>query len=1068
MEDHEEGAIENDVPDTSNSTLPSFIQSDEVLEERQEIRAYKNVAGTAYWCSLEFYSEFTADGSQFKCRTSRYNAKANGQKKGNLYVRASSQNTWDRTWNDIGNQDGNWNGLEATGWINSPSGSATVYFWYNYDRNGVPDVEMDVDIVLTFKPATPVITSPSGNVTTTPFPVTGTGGIYNAGTITLHNANGGALLATAVIAPNGSWTASVAFPPGLKTLTFYAKQTIRNSVSDESNPVTVNLVVSAVTIDSPKSGDSLRERQPVIIGKAHSGATIKVYEADRETILYGTGTAQGGQWSIPLTTPLPIGRFIFHASQDYAGQTTWSNKVPVSVLPRLPVITQPDPQSEQNRSFTVSGTGGEVGATMRVYLNLEDEVVGFLQAVTGNAWSVPVVIPDRIPPGEVRLDAEQTLGVPSDRSDCHPFKLKPSQPTKLTVQVDAQGKVTLGGVGHIGATFYLHVVNNETPFHSFNVTTSPWTVLFPDWLPGTSQIRGRQSVPDVEGQPIYSDYTSENTTVAVAVPPPTLSFRVSTDGIPTYSGTGRNWSGQPASRVEIRLNNTGSAIVPIVDVRADATWSSTAAARWAPGTYPVTATQWFRTLQSGWVQPPVSVVIPAPPAVIEKVTPNGLFAKAFGQCWRGAKVMIKFSDDPASHPVEDTDKNGQWEFQRPTAFRPGRHTVTVTQTFGGQTSNPVSMPFEIAVSVLVITPPPGGQTDHLPVLHGTGGIDGFTISVLDFVTHDLLGETLATGDAWSVPLKELDYLTHTVFAIQVLGDLQSLPSNSVTFEVKLFAPRIDSPTTRTSVPRTFTVEGYARAGKEFDRTEVDVYLGGVAHRVYPHFGDGYFKQHFTRPVGPCVLKARQYFKDQESPPSQDVLVTIVPDKALIETPGIGEAVGRTAVICGFGYPKDDVVVALPDGTELGRAEVQKDGTWFREIEIPETGTDLSLVTEQRNGEYRSGWSEPRPVQRLAAPPTFDEPEEGKWEVTTPEFAGGAQESSQVDVVAWYDSDEKHASALVTNGGRWAGVPERDLPAGPQWARAVQIVGGKRSMPADSKRFEVAPSDEPPRRHPTSE
>ena len=133
MEDHEEGTIENDVPDTSISTLPSFIQSDEVLEERQEIRAYKTVAGTAYWCSLEFFSEFTADGSQFKCRTSRYNAKANGGTKGNLYVRASSQNTWDFTWNDIGNQNGQWNTLEATGWINSPSGSATVYFKYIYD-----------------------------------------------------------------------------------------------------------------------------------------------------------------------------------------------------------------------------------------------------------------------------------------------------------------------------------------------------------------------------------------------------------------------------------------------------------------------------------------------------------------------------------------------------------------------------------------------------------------------------------------------------------------------------------------------------------------------------------------------------------------------------------------------------------------------------------------------------------------------------------------------------------------------------------------------------------------------
>ncbi|MDD0970772.1 MULTISPECIES: hypothetical protein [Pseudomonas] len=1061
MEDHEEGAIENDVPDTSNSTSPSFIQSDEVLEERQEIRAYRNYGGTGYWCSLEFFSEFTADGSQFKCRTSRYNAKDNGEKKGNLYVRASSQNTWDRTWNDIGNQNGQWNPLEATGSVNSPNGSATVYFKYIYDRSGVEDVEMEVDIVLTFKPATPVITSPSGDVTTNPFTVTGTGGIPNAGTITLHNANGGAQLATAVIATDGSWTASATFPPGLTTLTFYAKQTIRNSVSGESNRVTVNLVVTAVTIDSPKSGDSLRERQPMINGKGHSGATIKVYEADSGVILYGSGTAQGGQWSIRLTTPLPIGPFTFHASQEYAGQTTWSDKVPVSVLPKLPVITQPAAQSVQNRSFTVSGIEGEVGAIMRILLDLNDTVVGTLQSVTGNAWSVLVDIPASIPPGEVRLAAQQTLRVPSDRSDSRPFKLKPSQPGKLTVQVDAQGKVTLGGTGHIGATFYLHVVNNGMPFHSFTVATSPWTVFFPDWLPGTSLVNGRQSVPDGAGQPIYSDWISEDTTVEVPVPPPTLSSRVNPDGIPTFYGTGRNWSDQPASRVEVRLEGASSAIVPIVDVRADTTWSSTATERWAPGTYQVTAIQWFTTLQSGRVQPPVSVIISAPPAVIEKVTPNGVFAEVVGQCWPGAELTITFSDNPASHPLEDADKNGQWDFQRSTPFRPGRHTVTVTQTFGGQTSNPVSMSFDIAVSVPVITPPPGGETDHLPVLHGTGGFDGFTIRVFDFVTHQLLGETIATGDEWSVALTELDYGPHAVFAIQVLGDLESPPSNTVAFKVVLLAPTIDLPETGASVPRTFTVKGYARAGKGFDRTEVDVYLDGDPFRVYPLFGDGYFEQNFTRPLGPCVLNARQYFKDQESPHSQDVLITIVPGKALIETPGIGEAVGKTAPICGFGFPADDVVVALPDFTELGRTKVQNDGTWLCPVELPETGTDLSLITEQRNGEFRSGWSEPRSVQRLMAPPTFDEPLEGKWEEATPGFAGGAFEGSQVDVVAWYDSDEKHAEALVTNGGRWAGASERNLPAGPQWARAVQVVGGKRSMPADSKRFEVVPPDEPP-------
>jgi len=1029
------------------------------------------LSGWVPYALLRFKCLWNNVGTQITCTAVEYWATDNDRSSGNVIVQVMADGSfpWSEELTTSAAQDEEWHELGHSKVINVQNhATAIVAFTFIYDIAGkTSDPRFVGQQGLPYKPPPPRITT--GTVTDVrDFVLAGEDAVPGA-TIDVYGSDDRVIVS---VPANTSvyWSAGIRIPES-NTLTVYTRQSYMLATSDKSNVVTIQYYVAGVSIESPKTDDVITVPTPTITGKGHSGARIDIYKQDGADGIYGTGTVVGTSWSVKLTKPLANGEFIFRAEQvTPSGDRKWSNTVPVTVQvkPATPVITQPAAHSEQNRSFTVSGTGGEVGAIMRIYSDLGDVVVGTLQSVTGNAWSVPVVILASVPPGEVRLAAQQTLGVPSDRSEYRSFKIKPPQPSKLMVQVDAQGKVTLGGVGHIGATFYLHVANNGTPFHSFTVTTSPWTEFFPDWLPGTSLIGGRQSVPDVQGLPIYSDYTPENTSVAVPVPPPTLRVSVSTDGIPTFSGTGRNWSGLPASRIEVRLEGTSSAIVPIVDVRADTTWSSTAAARWAPGTYSVTATQWFATLQSEWVQPPVSVVISAPPAVIEKVTPNGLFAKVVGQCWPGAELTIKFSDNSASHPVADTDRNGQWDFQRSTAFRPGRHTVTVTQTFGGQTSNPVSMAFEIVVSVLVITPPPGGQTDHLPVLHGTGGIDGFTISVLDFVTHDSLGEVLATGDAWSVQLRELDYLSHTVFAIQVLGDLQSLPSNSVTFKVVLFAPTIVFPTTRTSVPRTFTVEGYARAGKGSDRTEVDVYLDGVAHRVYPHYSNGYFKQTFKQPLGPCVLKARQYFKDQDSPLSQDVQVTIIPDKAHIETPGIGEAVGQTVPTCGFGFPEDNVVVALLGGEELKQTKVDEDGNWFCWIEIPGTDTDVSLVTEQRKGEYRSGWSEPRPVRLLAAPPTFDEPEEGKWEGTTPEFAGRALDTSQVEVVAWYNADEKHGSALVANGGRWTGIPERDLPAGPQWARAVQVVGGKRSMPADSKRFEVAPSDEPPRRHPTSE
>lgn len=1020
------------------------------------LRAYEG----DYWADLDLECTYSPSGDTFTCQAKRYRARNNGVSSGNVLLEFSEVGHWGETQlTGSATQNGNWHDISGGGTVTARPYYAMVKFHYIYDRSGVSDVHLRSSNVVFFVPQPPQI-DPIGIVTQRAFDVTGTG--MPGATVSIFNLSY-ELLGSRVVESNGRWTIRITMHPSEPSITFYATQKAPNDeVSDKSSNVTVTFMGRA-EITSPKANDIISTPKPTIYGIGQNGATIRIYESGSGVVLYGSDTVNGDSWSIPLTEPLPNRRITLVAGQTFHGIETWSNEVPLNVRlkPGTPLITNPPANAIVNRTFDISGTGGVAGADIRVLLDLQDRLVGTTQ-VQGNSWNASVSLPSDIPPGEVRLACEQLLnGVPSDRSLYRPFKLKPERVTSLAATVDDDAKVTITGTGTVGATLYINYVGNDVPIKTFTVPSNPWSMDYPDWLPGVAPYRigARQSVTGSDGQPIYSDWADREGTFTVNVPLPTLTHRVSPVGIPTFSGTGRNWPGQTASRIEVRLNNTNDPIVPIVDVRPDRSWTSAAAARWAPGTFSVTARQSFQALSSTWLQPPVTVIIPAPPAVIEKVTPNGLFATVTGQCWPGAALTISFSDDSASHPVTDTDQNGQWDFQRSTAFRPGRHTVTVTQTFGGQSSSPVTLSFEIVLSAPVITPPANGQTDHLPVLQGTGGIAGCTISVYDFVTRELLGETIASGNEWSVQLTELEYQTHTVFAVQVLGDLQSQHSASVVFTVVLLAPTIDFPKNGTSVPRTFKVEGYARAGKGFDRTEVDVYIDGVAHRVYPRFGDGFFQQHFPRPLGSCVVTARQYFRDQASPNAQEVLVTIVPDKALIETPGESEAVGQSAVICGFGYPQDTVVVALPGGTELGQAEVREDGTWSCGIELPETPADLSLLTEQRKGGFHSDWSEPRALLRLAPPPSFDEPAEGQWEGKTPGFAGGALTGSQVDVATWFDADDKHAKALVTNAERWDGVSERNLPAGPHWARAVQILGGKRSVPADSKRFEVAPSDE---------
>lgn len=1060
---------EKDVPDSGvepKSKDDDDFESSGPDENRLFVAKTLRAEKSGFWAELKVEYFWNANGTSFDCRAKQYRAK-NGGTSGRLWFslyQSPPGSTEGYSTNQNASQNGSWMNLNLGADIPISTRKARIGFTFTY-RDTSSGIEIPVDLetaeYITWTPPTPPPTPVIGsrNFANSTFDVTGTQGLAGALMVLDH---GGGTLAARVQPTGGEWLVPLTVADNRNSQKMVAYQ----QVEGVNSPRSELTYMYRAKLTYPTAGAVVPMKDLVYKAIGAPGSAMlalnasNIYEswANRDLI------DPSGLWAGPSIKVLPSGdavvkvRFYDDPANNRYGYT---ESVAFKVL-GYPRITLPTAASTQNPNFDLSGDNGLAQSKVAAYYDLTNDSVGESQVRSDGTWTIPVTVRS----GPVSLVVEQSFGGKSSgRGNLRTFKIPPPTPTKLTVQVDAQSNVTLGGVGYIGATFHLYVQSNMTAFHSFPVTTSPWTVLFPDWLPGDSLIGGRQSLPDTTGQPIYSDWAPENTRVVVPVPPPTLTFSVSPNGIPRFSGTGRNWSDQPRSLVEVRLVGGSSANVPIAEVGMDTRWSATATARWAPGTYAVTAIQRFKALQSEPVDP-VSVVIPAPLAVIEKVIPKGLFAEVVGQCWRGAELTITFSDNPALHTVVDTDENGQWEFQRSTAFRPGRHTVSVKQTFGGETSNPVSMPFEIAVSVPVINPPPGGQTDHLPVLHGTGGIDGFTIMVFDYVTREPLGEAIATGDVWSVPLKELDYLTYAVFAIQVQGDLRSPPSNPVDFTVVLFAPRITFPETGKSVPQTFTVEGSARAGNGFDRTEVNVYVDGVPHPVYPHFDDGYFNKVFTLPLGSCVLNAKQYFKDQESPLGQDVVVTVVPDMALIETPGTDEGVGQIVVVCGFGYPGYIVVVALPDGTELGQTEVQEDGTWCCQVELPGTGTEFSIVTEQRQGEFRSGWSDPRSVQRLEAAPTFNEPSEGEWKSATPEFAGGARAGSKVDVVAWYDPDKKHVNALVTDGEHWAGVSERNLPGGPHWARAVQVVGGKRSMPADSKRFEI--SDEPSSLHPNPE
>ncbi|MBN3863867.1 hypothetical protein HCU66_16635 [Pseudomonas frederiksbergensis] len=920
----------------------------------------------------------------------------------------------------------------------------------------------DTAISVTLRVTPVAITSPSGEVPSKQFTVSGTGAEHGLGTVTVYDSNN-RVLGPGTTTANGGWTAPVTMEG--ESLTFYATQKIGSYTSTRSDPVTVSLKANVV-ITAPLDNAVITEFTPIVSGDGKTGASITVHRAGNSADVYGTGSVLSGKWSIRLTKALPRGSFTLQASQNYNGPITLSNqvRVTVEVKPKTPVIATPAENSTNPPSFPVTGTEGEVGATMRIYRDLTDTVVG--QApVNGNSWSIPVAAP----PGSFRVTAQQEVsGQKSERSQPRQLNIKPPQPDKLTAVVDANGAVTVGGNGYVTATFYIHTDKAATPVDSFPVTVTPWSKRFDDWQPGDYSLDGRQSVPGHQGQAIYSDWTAQSKAFTLPVPQPTLSVRVSPQGIPTFEGRGKYWAGHPHSRVEVRLNGETTPVEPIVEVDENGLWSITARAAWAPGDYQVTAIQRFNALSSAPVTPPVPVVIPAQRPDIDDIVENGQSPQISGRCWRGAVVTLKFGNDPTPHPVPDTDNNGQWTFRRAAPFLPGTHTFTVTQTFGGQTSDEASGTFEIDVPQPMITPPPGGQVGHLPGLNGTQGIVGCIIKVFDNVTLELLGEVTVASANWTVSLKELEYTTYTVFAVQSLGDKASEPSPTVTFEVVLFAPSITRPTPPRNEPRALMIEGKAIGKSGIDLAQVEVEVDGVARpRIVAHPDTGLYQLNLNLPVGLHQVRCRQFMRDEASPFSELVQFTVVPGAPLIETPAVNETVaGTTVVVCGFGYGGDTVEVALASapGAPLGTAVVQPDGTWSCTIVIPDTSGAHSIVATQRLGEYVSDKSPERSIVLPAEAPTFIAPSEGSWNQNPPAFGGGAREGAQVEVRAWYNAEDKLVQGIPVSGGAWAGESGRPLAEGGNWAQAVQTVAGKTSMAADSPRFEIARHEDSTPRH----
>lgn len=440
-----------------------------------------------------------------------------------------------------------------------------------------------------------------------------------------------------------------------------------------------------------------------------------------------------------------------------------------------------------------------------------------------------------------------------------------------------------------------------------------------------------------------------------------------------------------------------------------------------------------------------------------EVRQDGLTPRFSGTCLNGAQVQLQFDGDPNS-PYAAQVSGATWSFTRQEPFMPGTYNARVTQSFGGQTSDEVSQPFEVVVLRPVITSPVNDEeVDHNPIIQGTGGIPGALMRVFDFVSETLLGEAEVTGNAWSVPITEdLVFDDHKVYAVQQYGEFPSEKSEPVSFKVILFPPTIDHPQPGDAIARVSVIDGYARKVSGLDTATVELWLDGADEplaTVRARGNDGYWFYDAHLPVGTYTLRAKQFFKDKDSDFSPDHAFTAVPAIPVIESPALQQHLGATVTISGHGYTGDWVEVAWSDApdTVLSRVQVQANRTWSMPLAIERPAGPHSLIVQQECDGYSSGWSAPHEVLLLSGAPTFTTPEAGQWFAGTAFFEGTGESGERVEVSHWFDARQVIAPDLAVADGTWAGSPREPLTPGPYWVKARQAG----SDWGESPRFDVA-------------
>ncbi|MGU3315369.1 BapA/Bap/LapF family large adhesin [Sphingomonas sp. M6A6_1c] len=727
--------------------------------------------------------------------------------------------------------------------------------------------------------------------------VTGTG---EAGaTISIRNPVG-LEIGTAIVAGNGSYTATLSTAQVDGEVLTVRQTDAANNVSPVVNATAPDIAPGVIPMppSATVTGDG-----SAVTGRAMGSAAITVYSATGIVIATGTAAADGS-YSVALATPRVNGETVFVTQTDAIG----ASPPTTAIAPDLTAPTAPTATLDPTGAV-VTGTG-EAGATV-VVRDLNGTSLGTAIVTTAGSYAVTL--------SAAQVDGQVLAVTQADRTG----NVSPAIP--LVAPDFTAPPAPVASVG-VDGTF---VSGTGEPGTIAMVRDAAGNLLGTGTVDVTGGFNVQLTTAQVDGESVRVTLTDATGNVSPTVTVVAPDFTAPAAPTLAINGDGTVVTGSGEAGALVTITNAAGAALGTATVAADGSFTVTLATQQNNGgTLTATQEDAARNVSlPGTVTAPDLIAPLAPTAI---VSADGTTVTGAGEA--GARIVVT---DPAGTPIGVTivAADGSYAVTLSTPQANGERLLATQTDGGGNVSPPV------AALAPDITPPAAptlaiagdgtlasgvGEANATVTVTGPGG---FTATV----TADANGN-------FSVPLTPARLNGEGFTAIQVDGGGNPSPVATAT------APDTTAPLapSGTVAGDGASISGLGEAGATVTATNAAGTVLGSA--VVAANGS------FTIPLSAAQIDGEPLTIRQADPAGNASPGTglTAPDLVAPAAPTATVAIGGASV-SGLGEAGATIVVTAPGGGELGRTVAAADGSYTVALSTPQTNGELLGVSQSDGG-----------------------------------------------------------------------------------------------------------------------